>query len=96
MEIEFKRGFFWGLRVYLSGFILTLIIHLIFGWENYHSPPASIFGIFFTLIFSLLRVIINISSIITKIKVQINKGELYCHLALWAIISILLFILFST
>jgi hypothetical protein len=95
MGIEFKKGVFWGLKIYLAGFVLTLLIHLIFGWKNHHSPPESIYGIFFTLIFALIRIIINISSIITKDKFEINKGELYCHLIIWGLITLFLFIIFS-
>jgi hypothetical protein len=50
MSGDFEGGIKTGLTIYGVGALLTIVVHIIFGGGNSHTPPISIIPFFMTLI----------------------------------------------
>lgn len=78
MSSALKKGILTGLAIYGLGTILTVIVHLIFGWEYHHGPPASAIPVFFTLVIGAVRVFITTHNAFMQ-NSSLAKGELAIH-----------------
>ena len=50
MTVDFKTGLKTGFIIYGIGILLTIAVHLIFGFDYPHAPPASIVPLLLTLV----------------------------------------------
>lgn len=85
MSLDFKIGIKTGLIIYGIGIILTIIVHLIFGWDYPHGPPTSALPLFLTLAVGALRLLLTLLKAMAE-KSQRAKGELLVHLTIVIII----------
>lgn len=60
MNSDFQRGIKIGLSIYGIGIVLTVIVHLIFGWDYPHGPPTSATALFLTLVVGGLRILFTV------------------------------------
>lgn len=65
MRSDFQRGAKIGLSIYGIGIGLTVIVHLIFGWDYPHGPPVSAIPLFLTLVVGGLRLIVTALMVMT-------------------------------
>lgn len=78
MSSDFNKGVKTGLIIYGSGTLLTIIVHLIAGWDYAHAPPVSFVVILVTLIIGLFRFFFTLNRTLTHGS-QKAKGELILH-----------------
>lgn len=57
MNTEFKKGVIDGFTIYAIGILAIIVVHLIFGWSNMPSPPASAIPLFITLVTGSYRLL---------------------------------------
>ncbi|HEY5745536.1 MAG TPA: hypothetical protein VIU12_05650 [Chryseolinea sp.] len=88
MSSALKKGILIGLALYGLGAVLTVIVHLIFGWESPHAPPVSAIPVFFTLVIGAIRLFITANNVFMKNSAT-AKGELAIH----AFVALLLVLL---
>ena len=89
MNPELGKGLKFGSILWAIGVILTLAVHLIFGWKYPHAPPASSLVVFTTIIVGLFRLCTNIHNIFFQLRPERNKGELIVHVLAFGIVTIL-------
>ncbi|HTE31065.1 MAG TPA: hypothetical protein VK666_11875 [Chryseolinea sp.] len=92
MTTDLKDGARVGLTIWVIGIVLTIVVHVIFGWKNPHSPPASSIIVFVGLIIVLIRLVSNAYRILFDINKDKNKGEIIIHLFGAVIMTIFVFI----
>jgi hypothetical protein len=80
MTSEYKAGVKSGIIFYAVITVLTIITHLVFGWDYAHAPPASFFIILVALIVGIVRVLNNLRKLFLGIDTDKNKGEMIVHL----------------
>ena len=78
MSSALKRGIFTGLAIYGLGAVLTVIFHLIFGWEYPHAPPASVIPVLATFVIGAIRLFITAHAVFMQ-NSSLAKGELVIH-----------------
>ena len=89
MNSDFLRGVKIGLSIYGIGIVLTVIVHLIFGWDYPHGPPTSAIPLFLTLVVGGLRLLLT--ALMTMAEKSLKaKGELIVHIAVVVIILVFL------
>jgi hypothetical protein len=79
MDSELKKGVIDGFTIYAVGIFVTLVVHLIYGWANMHSPPASAIPAFITLIVGSYRLLSTALKTFAQ-QSQQAKGELFVHI----------------
>lgn len=89
MNSDFQRGVKIGLSIYGIGIVLTVIVHLIFGWDYPHGPPTSAIPLFLTMVVGGLRLLLTALMTMAE-KSQKAKGELIVHNAVVGIILVFL------
>lgn len=75
---EFNLGLRNGLLIYGIGALLTVVTHLITGWDYAHAPPVSFLLILITLIVGLIRFFSTLKGTLTD-NSEKAKGELTIH-----------------
>lgn len=85
MSSDFNKGVKIGLIIYGSGILLTMIVHLILGWDYAHAPPPSFVIVLITLMIGLFRFFPALHRTMTYAS-QKAKGELVIH----AIVALLI------
>jgi hypothetical protein len=88
MSSAVKKGILIGLAIYGVGVVLTIIVHLIFGWENPHAPPHSFIVVLGTFVIGAIRFFITGHNALMKNSAT-AKGELVVH-AFVALLFVLL------
>jgi hypothetical protein len=89
MNSDFQRGVKIGLSIYGIGIVLTIIVHLIFGWDYPHGPPTSAIPLFLTLVVGGLRLLSTALMTMAE-RSQKAKGELIVHISVGVIILVFL------
>jgi hypothetical protein len=85
MNPEFKKGITTGLIIYGAGTLLTVILHLIYGWDSPHSPPTSFFSVFLTLAIGAIRLLITAFKALIH-GTEESKGELMVHVGVGVLV----------
>src|SRR5688500_4660119 len=85
MKSDFQRGVKIGLSIYGIGIVLTVIVHMIFGWDYPHGPPTSAIPLFLTFVVGGLRLLFTALMTMAE-KSPKAKDELIVHIGLGVII----------
>jgi hypothetical protein len=85
MNSEFKKGLRTGLLVYGIGITLTVLTHMVFGWDNAHAPPTSFIIVLALLILGAIRLTKNTSNIYFGRDRERSKGEISVHLVIFGL-----------
>lgn len=89
MSVELKSGIVTGLAIYGVGALLTVIIHLIVGWDYAHGPPSSFFGVLLTLLVGGVRFFITMRGALLN-GVEKAMGEFIVHSVVALVIVVFL------
>src|SRR5687768_9564745 len=89
MNPDYKKGLKTGLIVYGIGIALTILTHMVFGWDYPHAPPTSFIIVVALLILGAIRFVKNASNIYFDREKERSKGEILVH-----VIVLGLFLLF--
>lgn len=67
------------LLYYISGFFITLVVHLLLGWESKALMPRSIVVIVVFIVAALSWFFINLTNLLVPCKREKNLRELFVH-----------------
>ena len=88
MSEEFKKGISVGLVIYLVAAVLTMVTHMIVGWEYVHAPPASFVVILLALLVGAIRFFVCLWRITADNNKSGAKGEMLIHAGVFALFFI--------
>ncbi len=87
MAAGFRKGLISVSIYYLTGSFITVLIHLMLGWEMKVLMPPSFMVIILLSLIALPWAFLNISNLLCPVKRPQNLGELLMHsvfLLLWS------------
>lgn len=87
MTITFNKGVRRALIYYATGISVTVIAHLIAGWENKVLMPPSFVCIIFLSMISLPWACLNITDLNCSRKRPQSLGELFMHLLFFCFLA---------
>jgi hypothetical protein len=87
MTREFKTGVQTGLAIYGVGILLTIVLHLIFGWDSAHAPPTSFIGAVLALVVGAIRLLITTDKFLIRGSV-VAKGEWVVHVVVAGLLTL--------
>lgn len=85
MNEEFKKGIVVGLTIYLAFAIITIVAHLITGWDYPHGPPMSFLVIMTAGVVGMIRFFTSLWRITSDNKKDRAKGEMLVHAGFFAL-----------
>jgi len=90
MNSEYKKGLQTGLIVYGIGIALTVLTHMVFGWDNAHAPPTSFIIVLALVILGAIRLMKNAANIYYNREKERSKGEITVHLVVFGLLMLLI------
>lgn len=85
-----SKGLKRTLAFYLLGLLLTILVHLFYGFGNADTPPASFFALLFFIAVGVCWFLLDIFLILVKKKANKEKADLLVHIIGLLVFSVLL------
>lgn len=93
MSMQFKKGISAGLIIYLVFAVITMVTHMVVGWEYKHAPPASFFVIILALLAGAIRFFVCLWRITSDNSKSAAKGEMLVHAGVIALFFLAIFLI---
>lgn len=87
---KISKGLKRTIAFYLLGILLTIIVHLFYGFGNHDTPPAAFFVLLFFTSVGVCWFLLDIFLVIVRKKAEKEKADLLVHIVGLLVFSVLI------